>query len=56
VNRRGKENIQRTQPPRKLRGMTRVANCLVVISLLQMAPSKRELASLKMSKLSSMSL
>jgi hypothetical protein len=55
---RGREGIdkQRTQPPRKFGGMTREGNCLVVIWLLQIAPSKRELASLKMLKLSSMSL
>jgi len=36
---RSEGTIHRTQPPRKLGGVTRVGNCLVVISLLQIAPS-----------------
>ena len=49
------EYEQRTQPPGKLGGITRFGNFRVVTSFLQIAPSKRQLASLKMLKLSSIS-
>lgn len=42
------EYVQRTQPPLKLGGTTRVGNFLVVIWFLQIAPSKRWFESLKM--------